>query len=219
MPFTNGIDVSHHNEAVNWAAAAATGIQFAYAKATEGATVTDIRFRANWDGISAAGLMRGAYHFFHPATPPQSQSDHFLAVLGSLSAGDLPPALDLEETSQTNDEWPRIAAPSRIGLILKWLEAVEDATAMKPVIYTRRGWIHDFLPGAEALSAYPLWVADYGSHDEPLIPAQWANWTFWQFGEHGSVAGVGGDVDLDRFNGTLEELRLLGKGAARGATT
>jgi GH25 family lysozyme M1 (1,4-beta-N-acetylmuramidase) len=57
-------------------------------------------------------------------------------------------------------------------------------------------------------------VADYGSHNEPSIPPQWAAWTLWQFTENGSVAGISGAVDLDRFNGTGEDLQKLVKLAA-----
>jgi lysozyme len=188
-------------------------------KASEGVTVTDSRFAQNWKATKEAGVMRGAYHFFHPSSSPEDQASHFLAVMGDLSEGDLPPALDLEETSQAHDEWPGIPSDQRIGLVLRWLKKVEDATGMRTVIYTRKGWVKDNLPGAEALKDHPLWVADFQSPDTPRIPAQWAAWTFWQFTETGTVPGVGSKVDLDRFNGASADLKMLGKGATLGATT
>jgi lysozyme len=169
--------------------------------------------------MKEAGVMRGAYHFFHPASSPEDQAGHFLTVMGELSVGDLPPALDLEETSQTHDEWPGIPPEKRIGLVLRWLKKVEDATGMKTVIYTRRGWVKDNLPGAEALKDHPLWAADFESTDTPRIPSQWVTWTFWQFSETGTVPGVASEVDLDRFNGESADLKMLGKGAALDATT
>ena len=36
-----GIDVSHHQGAIDWQAVARDGVQFAYLKATEGTTFTD----------------------------------------------------------------------------------------------------------------------------------------------------------------------------------
>jgi hypothetical protein len=65
---------------------------------------------------------------------------------------------------------------------------------MRTVIYTRKGWVKDNLPGAEALKDHPLWVADFQSPDTPRIPAQWAAWTFWQFTETGTVPGVGSAI-------------------------
>jgi lysozyme len=219
MATVNGFDVSHHNGSVDWAGAAAGGMQFAYAKATEGATVTDSKFAENWSAMREAGVVRGAYHFFHPATDPVLQANHFLTVMGPLLPGDLPPALDLEETSQTSDEWPTIPAGSRLALVQQWIDAVETATGMKPVIYTRSGWIKQFLTDAAALADYPLWIADYKVHDTPVIPPQWSTWAFWQFSASGTVAGVSGGVDVDRFNGAIEDLKAMGNGMAGSAVT
>ena len=219
MTTVSGLDVFHGDGPVDWTSVAAAGIEFAYVKASEGVAVTDSRFAQNWKAMKEAGVMRGAYHFFHPASSPEDQAGHFLAVMSDFSEGDLPPALDLEETSQAHDEWPGIPSDQRIGLVLRWLKKVEDATGMRTVIYTRKGWVKDNLPGAEALKDHPLWVADFQSPDTPRIPAQWAAWTFWQFTETGTVPGVGSKVDLDRFNGASTDLKMLGKGATPGATT
>jgi lysozyme len=131
--------------------------------------------------MQSVGIVRSAYHFFHPATSPEQQANHFLSVAAPLSAGDVPPVLDLEETSQTHDEWPGIQPASRLDLVLRWLTAVESALAVKPIIYTRRGWISDFLPNADSLSVYLLWIADYSGHPVPAIPLPWTLWTFWQY--------------------------------------
>ena len=45
-----GIDVSSHQQDVDWAQVAADGYSFAYIKATEGSGFTDTHFRQNWDG-------------------------------------------------------------------------------------------------------------------------------------------------------------------------
>jgi LysM repeat protein len=41
---------------------------------------------------------------------------------------------------------------------------------------------------------------------QPFLPRGWFKWTFWQYSEKGQVNGINADVDLDVFNGTLEEL-------------
>jgi lysozyme len=169
--------------------------------------------------MKAAGIMRGASHFFHPVSSAEDQADHFLKVMADFLPGDLPPALDLEETSATHDEWPGIQSADRIGLVLRWLKRVEDTTGMKSVIYTRKGWVKDNLPGAEALNDHPLWVADFKSTETPLIPSQWSAWTFWQFSETGTVPGINSKVDLDRFNGVSADLQMLVKDATGGAVT
>src|SRR5918998_6939443 len=90
-----GIDVSHFQGRVDWQAVKAAGCAFAFAKATEGAGVTDPYFAANWSGMQAAGLARGAYHFFHPAQDASQQAAHFLATV-QLGPTDLPPVIDVE---------------------------------------------------------------------------------------------------------------------------
>src|SRR3954469_22613633 len=57
-----GIDVSHHQGTINWDAVAGDGVEFAWMKATEGATFRDASFARNWHQAGAAGLARGAYH-------------------------------------------------------------------------------------------------------------------------------------------------------------
>jgi len=219
MTTVNGLDVFHGDGSVDWEAVAKAGMEFAYVKATEGITVTDSLFAQNWKAMKAAGIMRGAYHFFHPVSSAEDQADHFLKVMADFLPGDLPPALDLEETSATHDEWPGIQSADRIGLVLRWLKRVEDTTGMKSVIYTRKGWVKDNLPGAEALNDHPLWVADFKSTETPLIPSQWSAWTFWQFSETGTVPGINSKVDLDRFNGVSADLQMLVKDATGGAVT
>ncbi len=47
----SGIDVSHHQGAIDWQAVASAGIDFAYAKATEGSQFVDGQFASNWSGM------------------------------------------------------------------------------------------------------------------------------------------------------------------------
>jgi len=41
------------------------------------------------------------------------------------------------------------------------------------------------------------------------MPNGWFQWTFWQYSEKGSLNGINTKVDLDLFNGTLDELYKL----------
>src|SRR5215831_10697695 len=59
-----GIDVSHHQGHIAWTKLPRQGVDFAYIKATEGSDHVDKRFSINWRAAHAAGVRRGAYHFF-----------------------------------------------------------------------------------------------------------------------------------------------------------
>ncbi len=204
-----GIDVSHHNGPVDWDEVARAGIAFAYSKATEGAAYSDPRFSSNWKGMRDSGLLRGAYHFFRPAHSVERQAERFLARIGDPAPGDLPPMLDLEETSARSDEWAGIERARRTPLALEWLERVERALGRGPIVYTRAGFIRDTLGQPGALAGYPVWLAQYTTRRAPIVPAGWDTWTLWQYTDRGRVPGITANVDLDRFNGSRADLLAL----------
>ncbi|HYH47785.1 MAG TPA: GH25 family lysozyme [Thermoanaerobaculia bacterium] len=197
-PQLHGIDVSHYQGAVDWPAVAAGGMAFAFVKATQGTSSVDPLFSQNWNGVQAAGLLRGAYHFFQPGEDPAAQAAHFLSVV-PCTAGDLPPVLDVETAGS-------LTPAEIVQGIETWLAAVEAAAGCAPIVYTApRFW--DSL-GTAAFGRFPLWVAEYGV-STPKLPAGWTSWSFWQSSESGQAAGVHGNVDLDVFQGSLEDLHLL----------
>jgi len=212
----SGIDVSSSQGLVNWAAIPNQNLSFAFLRATLGAHTADQQFAHNWARIGSAGLLRGAYHFFWPLSAAPDQADNLIGVVGSLVPGDLPPALDLEEAYLKKDPqldvWTTIAPENRLPRILAWLTRVEDALGARPIIYSRQNFLETLLgPSLQHLAAYPLWIAHYTEANEPDFPSNWPQWTFWQYTDKGSVEGIKGYVDQDRFNGSLDDLKALGK--------
>ena len=53
-----GVDVSHHQGKIDWVALAASDVQFAFIKATEGTDHRDTMFERNWAGSAAATATR-----------------------------------------------------------------------------------------------------------------------------------------------------------------
>jgi lysozyme len=197
-PRLSGIDVSHFQGHVDWQAVKAAGCDFAFAKATEGAGVTDPFFAANWAAMKAAGLVRGAYHFYRAQQDAAQQAAHFLSTV-RFEPGDLPPVLDIE----VNDG---VAGPSLAGGVQAWLDAVEPVAGATPVIYTNTPfWDAHF---NDQFGQYPLWIAHYGPAPQPL-PAGWTVWTLWQYSQSLNIGGVNGPADHDYFNGPLSQLQAL----------
>ena len=58
-----GIDVSNHQERVDWTRVKTDGVAFAYIKATEGIGYVDPKMGAFAAGAQEAGIRVGFYHF------------------------------------------------------------------------------------------------------------------------------------------------------------
>src|ERR1044071_2785616 len=86
----SGIDVSHHQGNIDWHSVAEAGVSFAFAKATDGDTFHDPQFATNWTQMQSAGIVRGAYHFFRPTKPVNTQVEKFIQAVHKLDDGDLP---------------------------------------------------------------------------------------------------------------------------------
>lgn len=186
-----GIDVSHFQNTVDWEAVASTGKKFAVIKATEGIDLLDPTYATNWKGAKAAGLVRGAYHFFEPEDDPTTQAEFFMANV-ELMPGDLVPILDAE-TSKGID-----AATLQANL-KTWLETVETAYGVTPILYTDTNFATEYL--STGFGKYPLWIAEY-EETAPTNVGSWIAWTLWQYSQDGQLDGVEVGVDLSVFRGT-----------------
>lgn len=197
-----GVDVSHHNGTVSWSKVKASGRSYGFARVADGLTTPDTQFASNWRNMKTAGVIRGVYQFYRPRRDGVQQADLLLskvAAAGGFAAGDLPPVIDIE----VSDDQPASLVVSRAK---DWIRRVEQKLGVKPIVYTGN---HMAGVIGTAFAAYPLWVAHYGVSC-PRVPDGWTKWTFWQESESGTVSGVGsGNVDLDRFNGTLTTLKAL----------
>jgi lysozyme len=195
-----GIDVSHWQGTVNWAAVKKSGKTFAFCKATEGATYTDPTFAANWAGMKAAGLVRGAYHFGRPGTDPVAQANRFCDVV-KPTHGDLQMMLDLETTDGKTPAQVR-------SWVVAFINRIVARTGRPGIIYTGFYFWRDSAGNGSNLNC-PLFLAAYVSNPAPYVPAAWPFWTFWQYTSTGTCSGVSGNVDRDAFNGSLTGLNNL----------
>ncbi len=201
-----GVDLSSVglSGTVNWKQVQASGRTFAYFRATEGTTVVDATFAQNYAGIKAAGLLRGAYHNFHPEEDPAAQASIFVSTIGKLQGGDLPPMLDVETTGG-------VGADTIVANINTWMAQVKTQTGRTPVLYSSPSFLGSLGSSVSTLSTYPLWTSNWGVSC-PSISTTWQTWVLWQYTGSGTVPGISGNTgDLDRFNGTLADLKALAK--------
>ncbi|KAN0131599.1 glycoside hydrolase [Lactarius tabidus] len=154
-----GIDVSHYQGTINWDTVAANGVSFAYIKATEGTTITDADFSANYIGATNAGIIRGGYHYAHPDSSDGATRANFFLDHGGWS-GDgitLPGAVDLEAGCYG------LTASGMTSWISDFSNAYLSVTGV---------WWNECTGGSADVGANPLWLADWvptlGS-----LPASW----------------------------------------------
>lgn len=133
-----GIDVSHYQGTIDWSSVAGAGIDFAYAKATEGLNFIDAYYNANRSGARNAGIYFGAYAFGRPDQgSPRTQADKFIDTsLYSSDGRTLPPMLDIE--------WPKegpacygLSANAMVSWISQFVDQVRVRTEQKAMRLSR----------------------------------------------------------------------------------
>ena len=193
-----GVDVSVFQGSVSWSKVKAAGVDFAFARVSDGTATVDSTFATNWKGMKANGIVRGVYQFFEPGGDPTKQADLVLNQVknaGGFEATDLPPVMDIETTGGQSDATLQANMKT-------WLTVIQNAIGRKPLIYTNLNTASHF---GGKFTGYPLWVASWGASC-PTMPSGWKAWKFWQYTDSGSVNGISGGVDRDEFDGTLADL-------------
>jgi lysozyme len=192
----HGVDVSRWQGNIDWVKLRGQGANFAYIKATDGGDHLDPMFRKNWRGAAAAGLKRGAYHFFYWCRTAGEQADWFIRNV-PREAGALPPVIDVEWNHESSCK----RRPSRAKVLEKmqvFMDRLESHYGQRPIIYTAPDFYRDNLQGA--FLDYPFWLRSVAAHPSKVYPGR--KWVFWQYSGSGLSHGVTGRIDLNVFNGT-----------------
>ena len=166
-------------------------ISFIFIKSTEGVTVTNKFYADDYAKARKHGIPIGAYHFFSLKTSGAAQAKHFIKHT-KFQKGDLPPVLDVEPSdhliSQTGGE------EKMFRNVRAWLQAVEKAWGVKPILYVSQRFVKKYLPD-DLKRDYDVWIARYSEYrpDVTLV--------YWQLCQDGRVKGIQGPVDINVFNG------------------
>ena len=197
---TVGIDVSEYQGKISWSYVDTIENQyplhFVFIRATAGNEAVDRRFKRNWEGAKKNKMIRGAYHYYRPNENSLEQAALFIKTV-RLQKGDLPPVLDIEKLPK-NQSMTNLKKGLR-----RWLQAIENHYKVKPIIYTGEKYYDDFLK--EEFSDYLFWIANYNFYREEIQD----DWLFWQFTERAAVPGIEGNVDVNIYNGDLQQLQFI----------
>jgi len=190
-----GIDVSAHQQSIDWQQVVDAGIQFAiirlgYRGLSEGQLHTDEFAAANLAGARDAGLLVGAYFFSQAISVTEAEEEAKLAleILDGFRL-DLPLVYDWEyvsETARTADADARTVTDCTQA----FCAAVEQA-GYESMIYFNSYQATQLLYLQE-LKEYPWWLAMYDTTAEAPCKVD-----LWQYTSQGRVPGIAGNVDIN----------------------
>lgn len=187
-----GIDVSHHQQEIDWAQVSAAGVEFVMVRLGNRGYVTgdlavDRRVTENLEGARAAGLKVGAYFYSQAISAEEAREEAELAleILNGFPL-DLPLAYDWEQETRTAE----VDARTLTDCTLEFCRAVE-AAGYEAMIYFNSYQAVELLY-LEELTHYPWWLAMYDTAQK--FPYRM---DMWQYTRTGSVPGIAGNVDVN----------------------
>jgi len=195
----HGVDVSRWQGEIDWPMLRTQGANFAYIKATDGGDHLDPMFKTNWNRAKAAGIKRGAYHFFYWCRVASEQADWFIRNV-PRDPDALPPVIDVEWNGQSNCK-QNISRARVLEKMQVFMDKLERHYGQRPIIYTAPDFYEDNLQGQ--FQDYPFWLRAVAQHPSKVYPGR--KWVFWQYSGSGLSQGVNEKIDLNVFSGSEEQ--------------
>ena len=191
-----GIDVSEYQGVIDWEKVAAAGIKYAVLRAITKEGV-DKQFERNYQNARAAGLKVGAYAFCYDksVTQAKARAKRLLELLGARSL-ELPVFYDLEWTAME-----RMAKETITEIAIAFSEEIRTNSNYRTGLYMNMTWYRNHVI-PEKLKDYDLWIASQKNKPVDGIAGQQYSWT-------GRIAGIRGNVDLDRWYKSYEEEKKI----------
>lgn len=195
-----GVDVSDHQQVIDWAKVKESGISFAiirvgYRGFTEGGLVADEQFEANIQGALENGIDVGVYFFSQAMTVKEAQeeADYVLERVEGYPLA-YPVVFDWEYiTHAAEGVVPRTedATSAQITAFTKaFCERIEE-NGYIPAYYTNKNMAYDAFD-LQILADYDFWLAEYTK-----APSFFYDFQMWQYTDSGVVPGIPVEVDLN----------------------
>lgn len=215
--FVDGIDLSHWNwsegKEPDFEIIKANKFDFVIFKATQGIWFKDGKFEPGWMAALDNDLVTMIYHFFEGRSGGAEQAhycieyvkDYLKAVNGkTIFFDDIEKAYgeDMGQRQRRAHAYNQTIVEE--GFLTgnysspgRWKQLMGDVPL---------SWIND----------YYQWVAHWTPYPAPTLPIGWtkAKCKFWQYGisptySWAKKVGTNGNVDVNRFYGTIEDLKKL----------
>lgn len=192
-----GIDVSHHQGAINWDKVKSAGYDFVFVRIAyrgygkAGNLCPDKTAIKNIMNAHAAGFDVGVYIFSQAINEEEAieEADYVISLLGDNKL-ELPVVYDpesiLDDVARTDNVTREQFTKNSIAFCKRIREA-----GLEPAIYSNMLW-EAFELDLSQLSGIPVWYADY----EPA-PQTPYDFEYWQYSNEARVPGVSGECDVD----------------------
>ena len=190
-----GVDVSSHQQEIDWQAVADAGVEFAivrvgYRGYTDGQLFADSKARQNIEGALAAGLDVGVY-FFSQATSEDEAREEAWFVLDTIDGYPIryPVLFDWEgvvDEARTDN----VTGPEMTQFALAFCEEAANAGYKAGVYFNQSYGYNSF--DLRALNSYEFWLAEYDDAQSFAYEVQ-----LWQYDYQGRVPGIETTVDLN----------------------
>lgn len=198
-----GVDMSNYQTKVDYQALKNSGIEFAILKASEGTTFKDAMFNTHYNGCKNSGMVVAAYHYVR-AGNAQGQLD----VIRSMVPTSVPIIPDVERGA------------GDLSTTRQLIDLLRGAGYTVPLVYIPEWyWVEIGRPSLAGLPPnWWSWYPDYEGYNRSLdggineVPSRiWNGFgglpvSIIQFTSTGRVPGYSGNLDLNAFKGTRDEL-------------
>ena len=222
-----GIDVSKWQGTIDWKAARAAGVRFAfvrcgYSPRESGAafgTYMDERFAENVVNAADAGVKVGVYYYSTASSVAEAKKEaaYIVKLLNPYKKLITLPAIMDYETNKDDRVWDtyrRTTRATRTKFAAAFCQTLSDA-GYQSGIYASRSWLNNFFDMSK-LNKYHHWVAEW-NHSTIYS----GSYDFWQFASTGTVDGIRTRVDCDFWytNEVTYNSRNLTDSVANGKAT
>lgn len=200
-----GIDLSEYSGNANFSKLKEeVKIDFVFLRVSAGKDYKDKLFEENYKKAIESGYTVGYYHYYRFNENPIEQADFFVNEIISKSQI-LPIVIDVEDWRNKKDGKSNDEIVEEIKL---FINHVESKIQKEVIIYTNESsynsYVHHKISGCE------IWICSF-KKDEKVN----GDWLFWQYSHKGKFKAIDGWVDLNTFNGSIEDwnkfLTELGK--------
>lgn len=196
----NCIDVSEYNGFIDWSAARADGVSFAFIRAGFGQdyeSQDDKYFHVNMKNAINAGVKVGVYFYSYATTASQAigEAEHCCRLIAPYKNKiSFPVFYDVEESKIEHHIEETIPA---------FINYMNDK-GYNAGVYCTVSWFDNYF---KPIDCSYFWLASWGSDDgQPHTKPQWCD--IWQYTSRGNVDGIRGYTDLDiLYNEDMQLLR------------